>query len=30
MVRIAKVRPATYDELVRGKRASIEFEWMWE
>lgn len=29
IVRIAKVQPATYDEVARGKTASVEFEWMW-
>ena len=29
IVRIAKVQPATYDEVARGKTASIEFEWTW-
>jgi hypothetical protein len=29
IVRIAKVQPATYDEIARGKTARVEFEWMW-
>jgi len=29
IVRIAGVRPATYDEVARGKTASVEFEWIW-
>ena len=29
IVRIAVVRSATYDEVVGGKAASVEFEWMW-
>jgi hypothetical protein len=29
VVRIAKVQAATYDEVARGKTASVEFDWMW-
>jgi hypothetical protein len=29
IVRIAKVQPATYNEVAWGKTASVEFEWMW-
>jgi len=29
IVRIAEVQAATYDEIARGKTASIEFEWVW-
>ena len=29
VVRITDVAPATYDELMKGKTAGIEFEWMW-
>ncbi len=29
IVRIAKVESATYDDITRGKTASVEFEWIW-
>ena len=30
IVRIARVEPATYDEVAGGKTAIVEFEWMWK
>lgn len=29
VIRIVRVLPATFDEIARGKTATIEFEWMW-
>jgi hypothetical protein len=29
IVRLATIQAATYDEIARGKTASVEFEWVW-
>ena len=29
IIRIAEVQPATYGELMDGKAARIQFEWIW-